>query len=532
MALSGKILLSAGALLLAGSALRAQAPAEKSKCDIGDALKGNTARASLNFDIARNASGTPVAANNLKSAVKLVESPEKSGDEPVARAYVLGETLSLWLNQPGVSPTPKRSDVGFTTNPEATIDLVGAVDSLFRIVETAKPGCSENTAYYRGGQKYYLDLANGAINALNADKLDSAEYYATQANRLYPASPYGTMVLGSVASKRNDNTKAVQYWTSAAETANRDSSYRDVRRQMLANAGSVYLTNAQTASGAERTAAARKAAELYGQLIEVPATKGSYLYGGRQNYQTALLLAGDTAAFVKSYEPLVSNPSAYEYQDLLNSAVNAARSNKSADAAKLFEGTLAQNPYNRDALFNLAVTYLALEQNDKVAPIVARLVAVDPGNPENYNLGARAYLSLAKAAQTAKKTAVAAAYNDSTLTWYNKGSKLPVEVTFSEFSPSEKQLVIGGTVLDRRDKVDESATPAARPAKGKAPAKAAAKSYPAKPVTLNFEALDKSGAVLGTGSVTTEALTPGKSAKFTVTVAAPNAMAYRYTIVD
>jgi tetratricopeptide (TPR) repeat protein len=265
----------------------------------------------------------------------------------------------------------------------------------------------------------------------------------------------------------------------------------------------------------------------------VPATKGSYLYGGRQNYQTALLLAGDTAAFVKSYEGLVSNPSAYEYQDLLNSAVNAARSNKSADAARLFEGTLAQNPYNRDALFNLAVTYLALEQNDKVTPIVGRLIVVDPGNPENYNLGARAYLSMAKTAQTAKKTAVAAAYNDSTLTWYNKGTKLPVEVMFSEFSPSEKQLVIGGTVLDRREKADEgAAVTAARPAKGKAPAKAAAKSYPAKPVTLKFEALDKSGAVLGTQTVTTEALTPGKSARFNVTVAAPNAVAYRYTIVD
>jgi uncharacterized cupredoxin-like copper-binding protein len=37
---------------------------------------------------------------------------------------------------------------------------------------------------------------------------------------------------------------------------------------------------------------------------------------------------------------------------------------------------------------------------------------------------------------------------------------------------------------------------------------------------------------VGTQSVTTEALTPGKSAKFTVTITAPNALAYRYTIAD
>ena len=530
MALFGRYCLAGGALVVAASALGAQAPA-KPKCDIGDALKGNTARAVLAFGVAQQATGTPLAATNLKNVVKLVELPEKSGDEPVTRAYVLGEALSLWLNQPGVGATAKRGDLGFTTSPDATIDLVGTLDSAFRIVEVAKPTCSDNTAYYRGGHKYYLDAANGAINALNAEKLDSAEYYATQANRLYPASPYGIMVLGSVAAKRNDNAKAIEFWTKAAEIAGRDTSYRDVRRQMLANAGNVHLIAAQAGSGAERTAAARRAAELYGQLIVVPGTKGSYLYGGRQNYQTALLLAGDTAAFVTSYQALLADPSGYEYQDLLNSAVNAARSNRSADAARLFEGTLAQNPWNRDAMFNLAVTYLSLERNDKVSPIVTRLVAVDPANPENYNLGARAYLSLAKVAQTAKRTAVAAAYNDSTLTWYTKGNKLPIEVTFTEFSPTESQIVVGGSVLDRRDKIDADAV-AARPVRGKPPAKAASRNMPPKAVTLRFEALDKSGSAIGSQSVTTEPLTPGKSGKFTVRIAAANAVGYRYTIVE
>jgi len=531
MALFGKHTLAGVALVMTASALNAQATAAAPKCDIGDAMKGNTARATLSFGVAQQATGTPVAAAKLKDVVKLVETPEKSGDEPVGRAYVLGEALSLWLNQPGITPIAKRGDLGFTVNPEGTIDIVGALDSVFKIVETAKPNCSDNTAYYRGGHKYYLDVANGAINALNADKLDSAEFYANQANRLYPASPYGAMVLGGVASKRNQTAKAIDYWMKSAEVAGRDTSYRDVRRQMLANAGSAYLTQAQSASGAQRTEAARKAADLYGQLVAVPGTKGSYLYGGRQNYQAALLMAGDTAAFVKSYEGLIANPSAYEYQDLLNSAVNAARTSRNADAVKLFEGTLAQNPYNRDALFNLAVTYLALEQNDKVSPVVTRLVALDPGNPENYNLGARAYLNLAKAAQTAKKTTVAAAYNDSTLTWYSKGNKLPIEVTFSEFSPSESQIIVGGTVLDRRDKMESDAS-AARPAKGKAPAKPAAKNAAPKAVTLKFEALDKSGSPIGSQTVTTEPLTPGKTANFTAKIAAPNAVAYRYTIVE
>ena len=531
MALLGRNLLIGAALAVASDVLGAQAAAKASACDIGDAMKGNTARAALAFDVARQATGSPIAATNLRNAVKMVESPEKSGDEPVARAYILGEALSLWLNQPGTGAMAKRRDLGFTTNPDATIDIVGALDSAFRIVEAAKPLCVENTSFYRGGHKYYLDIANGAINSLNADKLDSAEYYATQANRLYPASPYGMMVLGSVASKRNDNAKALEYWMRAADVAGRDTNYRDVRRQMLANAGNVYLNTAQSAAAADRAAAARKAAEVYGQLVATPGTKGSYLFGGRQNYQTALLLAGDTAAFVKSYEGLIANPGSYEYQDLLNSAVNAARSNRSADAARLFEGTLAQNPFNRDALFNLAVTYLTLEQNDKVTPIVMRLIAVDPANPENYNLGARAYLSMAKTAQQAKRTAVAAAYNDSTLIWYTKGSKLPIEVTFTEFSPTENQIVVGGTILDRRDKMNAEAS-TARPVRGKPAVKPPAASMAPKAVTLKFDALDKAGAVIGSSSLTSEALSPGKTASFTVKIAAASAIAYRYSIVE
>ena len=533
MAVFGRTFYAAGALLLGCSALGAQAPV-KPTCDVAESAKGNAARATLSVNVAREAASPAVAATNLKNAVKLVEKVDK-GDDPIVNAYVLGSALSLWGNQPGIGLTPTRGAVGFTTNPTGTFDLPATLDSLFTVVETAKPICTEFTSYWRAGQKFYLDIVNGAINALNAEKLDSADYYATQANRLYAASPYGTMVLGNVASRRGNTAKAVEYWTIAAETANRDSSYRDVRRQMLGNIGGVYINQANTATGAERVAAARKAAEIYSQLIAVPGTKGQFLSVGRMNQQSAFMIAGDTAAAIKSWSELIANPSAYEYPDLLNSAVNASRANRSADAAKLFEATLAQNPNSRDALYNLAVTYLTLEQNEKVGPIVARLVVVDPGNPENYNLAARAYLSIAKVAEKAKKTSVAAAYNDSTLTWYNTGNKLPIEVNFTEFSPSEKQVVIAGTVLDRREKSDantstQTPTPAVKGAKGKPSAKPTAKTYPAAPVTLHFSALDKTGAVVGTQSVTTEALTPGKTAKFTVTVPAANVVAYKYVI--
>jgi tetratricopeptide (TPR) repeat protein len=539
MALFATKYLAASAMLIASSVAGAQAAPAKPACDVAETATGNAARATLSINLARESASPAVAATNLKNAVKLLENTEK-GDNPVVNAYVLGTAISLWANQPGVGLRPTRGALGFVGNPTGTLDIPTTLDSLFKIVETAKPVCADYTAYWRAGHKFYLDVVNGAIGALNADKLDSAEYYAMQAIKLYPPSPYGTMIIGSVASKRGNTARALEYWSMAAEAASKDTSYRDVRRQMLANIGSAHMDAGNAASGAEKVAAYRKAAETYTLLLAVPGSRGQYLSGGRQQLQTAYMLAGDTAAAIKTWEPLIANPAGYEYQDLLNSAVNAARANRTADAGKLFEATLAQNPNSRDALYNVAVTYLTMEQNDKVGPIVERLVVVDPGNPDNYNLAARAYLSMGKVAQVAKKTAIAAAYNDSTVNWYTRGNNLPIEVTFSEFSPGDKSVTLRGNILDRRDKIEaNNPQPAApvRPAKGAKPKpvpapKVEAKTYPPKTVTLNFTALDKAGQAVGTETATTEPLAPGQTARFKITINASNVVAYRYKIID
>jgi predicted Zn-dependent protease len=531
-------LLAAAATSLSAQATPAQGTPAQPVCEASQPGGSVGARANLSLQMAmKDQKANPAnAAKNLQAAVKTLEAPSKG--EELNRAYMLGSVLALWMNQPGVGYTPKRSVVGFSTNPEATVDLPNTIDSLFKIVEASKPGCSYYTAYWRGGQQAYLDMVNNGIAALNADKLDSAQYYGTMANKLYSGSPYGAMVLGNVANKRNNNDEALKYWNEAATSAATDTVYRDVERQVLGNIASVYMNQArdEKTPKAAKADAAKKAADAYNKLLAVPGTSGAVSANARQNLQQALLMTGDTSSVTKSYADMLTNPSAYDYQSLLTSAVAAVRANRNDDAAKLFANVLQVNPYNRDALFNLAVTHLNMAQYDKVAPLVTRLVAVDPGNPENYLLAARAYVEVAK---TRKGTAATAAVNDTTLSWFNRGQKLPVEVTFSEFSPGEKQLVIAGHVLDRRDKAAQSdrasstsgGSAAARAAAAKKAAAATA-SFAPKAVTLKFEAIDKSGAVLGSKSVTTDALQPGKSAPFRVEIDAANAAAYRYTIAD
>jgi tetratricopeptide (TPR) repeat protein len=216
----------------------------------------------------------------------------------------------------------------------------------------------------------------------------------------------------------------------------------------------------------------------------------------------ALLIAGDTAGFRNAYRDQIENPNKYDYRDILASAVAAARSQQWQDASQLFENVTKLNPYNRDALYNLAVSYHELGQYEKMLPYLQRLVAVDPGNADNWLLIARAYNGLGKAAQKAKNTAQHKAYNDSTVKYYERSEKLPVNVTFSEFTTGETKTTLAGSVENRSD---------------------AQKSY-----TIKFEFLDKSGNVVATKEATVGPVAPKGRGQFRVTVDAPNIAAFRY----
>ncbi|MDQ3949445.1 MAG: tetratricopeptide repeat protein, partial [Gemmatimonadota bacterium] len=203
-----------------------------------------------------------------------------------------------------------------------------------------------------------------------------------------------------------------------------------------------------------------------------------------------------------SYKDQIENPNKYDYRDILASAVAAARSQQWQDAASLFENVAQLNPYNRDALYNLAVTYHELGQYEKMLPYLYRLVAVDPGNADNWLLIARAYNGLGKVAQKAKNTALHRAYNDSTVKYYTRSEQLPVNIIFTEFTTGEAKSTLAGTIENRT---------------------AAEKSY-----NLRFEFLDRTGNVVGTKEVAVGPVGAKAKGRFTTTVEGQNIAAFRY----
>lgn len=502
MAAFKKLLLVSTALsaaLATVSDAQAAQPAGQRGCQI-DENSGQLGKALLSISLAQTNQASqkwPDAANHLRNAMKALEKPDKKNE--LGQKLVLGKALALWLNQPDVGATPTRGTLGFATSPDARIDLVAAIDSNFSQIETANAACESETTPWRA-QKPWLTMVNQSIEAINAGNVDTAEALANRSLRLYRKAPYAYMVLASVAQNRGQITRALQYHQQTIDAA-ADTSYAEARRQALFTMANLAAEVADTASGASRAQFARDARTAYEKLIgESPNSPlASQARGGLSR---VLLIAGDTAAFRASYKDQIENPNKYDYRDILASAVAAARSQQWADAAALFENVAKQNPYNRDALYNLAVTYHELGEYEKMIPYLHRLVAVDPGNADNWLLIARAYNGLGKAAQKAKNTARHKAFNDSTVKYYERSEKLSVNILFTEFTTGEAKSTLAGTIENKTD---------------------AEKSY-----NLRFEFLDKTGNVVGTKEVAVGPVAAKAKGRFTTTIDGQNIAAFRY----
>ena len=514
------------------------AGAQQKGCDIDEGTPGQVARASLDLQLAQSAAGNAdAAAAKLKDAVKLVTDGDLSKN-PTGRAFVLGKTLVLWSTQPSMaSGMTTRGALGFTTNPTAPYDIIGGIDSAFTVVETANPECASTTAQWRQ-QKGWVDLVNHAIELSNAGQTDSAIAVAKRSLQMSRNAPYGYMVLAQAAAKNNQPKEAINYYKQAIG-ASKDTTYADTRRQLELQLGNLAATEAQQASGADKAAYVQEAHEAFDALAKDPGTK--YADAARSGQATLAALTGDTAAIRASYADQLANPNAFSYSSLMQGAVAAARANQTADAIKLFEAARTMNPYHRDVLYNLARLYVLDSAYSKGIPVAQQLIAVDPDNPDNYELLTIAYGAMKKGFDTKEKQyeARAKAYGDrantsksarvvkaavdsaarmsplikayedsskvavdSALKYQAAGSALPVKVSFTEFTPDPAKATLGGSVENEGDT--------------------------AKSITLNIQFLDKSGNVVASQDVPVGPIAPHASTDFSASGTGAGIVAFRY----
>jgi tetratricopeptide (TPR) repeat protein len=187
---------------------------------------------------------------------------------------------------------------------------------------------------------------------------------------------------------------------------------------------------------------------------------------------------------------------------LFEAGVVSANAKKLEDAAALYEAGLGMNPHYRDALFNAANVYFGLRLPDKMAPLVDRLRAIDPMNPDVLKLAGAVWQERGRQATDAKAKKSA---QDSTIAYIERAGRLPARVQVNQFTVArDGKATISGSVENLG---------------------AAAATY-----TIIFEVVDKAGTGVGSGTAVIDAVAPKGAKDFTLQVTGASPVAWRYTM--
>jgi tetratricopeptide (TPR) repeat protein len=448
---------------------------------------------------------------------------------PVGRAFVLGKIYMTYLSQPDMPVVTTRGRLGFKTDPTGVADLSVGIDSAFTVVEQKMPQCAALTSQWRQ-QGGWVKLVQSAMDLANQNKVDSAEIVANQALRISPTAPYSRLVLGNVAAQRMKNMEAIQHYKAALAEAEKDTIFGEVRRTILYTLGTFANDAGQVDTiPANKKAFFTEALEAFNALAKDPGKQYSDV--ANQGRTSVLRAMGDTAAIKAACQPALANPAGSKFMELIQCGVTLAEVNDNVGSTKLFEAAAMQNPWHRDALYNLARQQMVTNDFERAIATTDKLVAIDPSNPDNFKLYVYAYGNLRKgylakadsvgkavnalprtAANAAKRTQMTneAIRLDSLqkfavakqVDWNTKADSMPVQVLFAEFTPGAEKATLGGEIRNRSN---------------------SEKSY-----VLNIEFLDKSGNVVGTGSATVDKVAPKSTGRFSITATAPNIAAFRY----
>lgn len=429
----------------------------------------------------------------LTDAIRLLTKEPEKIDNKVGRDWVLGRTLVTLAALPEQQMVVARGSVGYATNPEAQIDLLLAADSSFDAVEAAMPQCVADVEEYR--RVLYVPVVNSAVNAYNDKNTDEASRMSERALIIYPKSPIAYNVLANVAQGKEDFAQAAALYEQMVAAIGDDTTYAEEKKSAMLTIGALHAAVAEGQEGAEKSATLAKAAAAYEAYIAAYPDDSR----GPAGLARVQIATGDTAAATAVFGTMLSNPAGYSDMQLFEAGVNAAQASRPEDAARLFEAGLVKNPFYRDALFNVSAMYDATGDTTKMKGTVERLIAVDPNNPENFQLMARYYQALANGEKNADRKK---ALTDSLVKYFEMSQKAPVKVTFSLFSNDEGKRSLGGQVENLSDK--------------------------AATYTITFEFLDAQGNVITTQQAAVGEVAAKSAKEFRVDATGQGIVAFRY----
>ena len=363
-----------------------------------------------------------------------------------------------------------------------------AADSALTRAEQLAPDCTKDIAGYR--RNAWVALVKAGSKFEEDQNTDSALALYRQGGAIYRASPITFYQMASIMNEKGQADSAAYYFGQAAAVAANATDTADVkyRNRSAFNQGALLLNGKKY----------DQAAVVFEQYLkwvpnDVEAKRGlAGAYRGLGKVEQAQALEKELVA--AGAPPGAAGAGAS--QDLMAAGVNAYNDKKYADAAAAFEKLVAAEPYNRDALFNLSNTYLAMKNGPKLAAVAAKLVAIEPLSENALKLQGEGYKQSAKV-DAAVKTA-------------EQVLALPADVKASDFAATGS----GATLT-------LSAT-------GRAPQTPTGKPLPATPVPIVVEFLDSSGGVVTSQEAQIPQLAAGSSQDVKVAAQGGGIIAWRY----
>ena len=475
-----------------------KAAAAANKCSIATDKPDEVKTAMTDLTVAQIGGRPEDQRKKLALAVtQLTNSPSKYKSNQSGRDYVLAQTLVRWAQQFPESTTVNKGAIGFMSDKDQSVDLLATSDTLLASVEKANPDCSADVASVRSEAMRPLAIHASAL--LNTDSLPQADAVVKRLTMIDPKSSISLYFQGMLAQRKKDPAGAAQLYDQGLKVLPPDAA-ADSNLKAALELGDAQMTllASQSLTGEQKKTGMLKAAGLYKQFIaDFPNSPNAA--SAQSGLAAALTSSGDSTSVGQLWDGMLATPSKYTDAQLYDAGTQAFTANQLQTASKLMDAAQTLNPWLRPGLYNAANVYWKASQWDKMLSTAKRLVAIDPDNPDEFQLLALAYQGLAKGTKDPK---LVRAYNDSLNIAFAASEKVPVHVTFEAFNG-------GGTPT--------------RTLIGSAENLGAA----AKNVTLKFDFLNAKGAVVNSQS-TTLSLAPKEKKSFTVTGTGATIMAYKY----
>jgi tetratricopeptide (TPR) repeat protein len=364
-------------------------------------------------------------------------------------------------------------------------DPMGA-DSAFSRVEQAVPDCAQDIDYYR--ESMWVKAVNRGIDSIQNGMYEGAKHELRGANAIYQRSNVSYFYLASVFADEGDADSALYYFKKVVEMGPGDVEHIDNYNISVENVATLY----QMLGDWDSTVV------WFQKVRENDPTNSDAMFGMAEAYSEL----GNEAEAIKIYDEVLANAANMSALDLFSAGGKLFNASEFDKAAQAFEAGLEKNPYYRDALFNLANTYLEIAQDEsrpqaerdealrKMDDVTHRLVEVDPHSRVVYRILAAAH--------------TLQGMDDSTEIIMQTMEALTFEVAVDLSRSTDGGYMVAGRIINLK-KDAETAVP-----------------------TITFEFLDASGNVIDSETTGGQTLAAGASTQFHLTAPGEGIVAWRY----